>query len=480
MKKSKLIELLGALPKEEIKEFGKFLKRTSSVKSHGKLWLFDYLKKYHPEFPEAKVDRKFIAKKIKTALDLSEKSLANLMTNLYVDIENYFIEKELQLNAVDRNFILLKALKRNKLDKLFFNKVEQIQKEWKTERPKGIEQLHNEYKLAKTCFMHPNYSLFPGQDIDPHLLLEKIDTYYFAVKLYYNLCIESTQYTLDRMQSLNYKNLIIPILELIRSSKTKNTPQLQFFTLLLEDYHNKKFDNYINYKNLFFESYDVFDSNEAHDIITFLQIAVYENYKLGKAGSLQELFELNKFAAEKHLILENGYVSEFSFKNIVLTACAAKEISWAETFVEEFGEYLDKNVKEDISQLCKAILEFNKGNFELSLEYLLTVKLPDAVYGIQMRCLQLQCYYEVEKYEELFYNLVKSFSTYLSRNDKLSDTYKEAWQNFIRYANKLKQAQFNNKNKKEKLHQEITAHTNISSKTWLLEKAEKLYKKQIH
>ncbi len=474
MEKSKLIEVLKTLSKTEFKEFSKYVEGTATRKVSGVLMLFNYLKKHHPEYPEAKIDKEVVYKKLFKEPGNVNKKMLDLMSRLYQVLEDFLLKKELYESPNDRNFLVLQVLKKRKLDKLFFQKVSQVKKEWEKETPAGIEQLYNEYKLAKTCFIHPNYSLFPGQEIDQHVLVDKLDKHYFAAKLHSNLCIEATQFSLNKAESINYKNLVDEILSHWELNQDKLLPQITLLGELLSAYRTKNFDSYHQCKKSFFESIDLYDVYESHDLFATLQHSAYENYRLGKKEFLREIFELNKLGAEYKLFIENGYIPEYMFKNVVIIACTVNELDWTKNFIEEYKSYLDENSREDIVQLCKAILEFHKGNFEESLQAIAMVKLTNAAYGAQLRELQLKCYYELEEYEELFFNMVRSFGAYISRNDKLSPIYKEGCQNFIKYANKLKLAQINPNGSQLSLEKEIEEHSNLNSKTWLLEKTRKL------
>lgn len=65
MEKRKLITVLKTLSDSEFKEFGKYLEGTSYRKEGYVFALYKYLKKYHPEYPSAKVDKDYVQKRKK-------------------------------------------------------------------------------------------------------------------------------------------------------------------------------------------------------------------------------------------------------------------------------------------------------------------------------------------------------------------------------------------------------------------------------
>lgn len=481
MENSKLIEVLKTLSKTEFKEFGKYLEGTSYRKTGPVFMLYQYLKKFHPKYPAEKIRKEIVYKTLFKHKGNINKKVFDLMYNLYHVLEDFLIKKELEKTQVERDFIILDILKHRKLDKLFFQKIGAIQKDWEKKPPIGIEQMHNEYKLAKRCVSHPTYSLFSNQEIAPDNLnlIEKIDNYYFVVKLFYTLCSKQNQIFLNQ-KSEKKNHLIEPILDLGISEEFEDIPQIVLLTNMIKAYQTNNFTDYPQYKKYFFDFFNLYNDSETKDIVTFLQQSLYENHRNGIPNSLNEMFHLFQFGFEHKIFIEGGFVNDSIFKNVVFIACVIGELDWCDQFIKEYAMYLKENIRKDIVQLCKAMVAFNRNDFEATLEHLVFVKLQDAVYATQVKCLQLQCYYELEDYEELFYNMIRSFSTFVKRNKNLAEPFKKAWLNFIKYTNKLYSLKLQKGIDNTSLLQEISKTPNINSKSWLLKKGGELIKKPIN
>ncbi len=475
MHSSKLIELLKSLSTSEIRVFGKFLDASSYRKKGQITVLFGYLKKLHPDFPEQKINKDYVHKKIFAKDGSSMKRMFDVMYNLSALLEDYLIQTEFESQKNTRNFLLLEALKKRKLDKLFFQKIAQMEKEWEKEPQAGIGHLHNEYLLAQTCYMHPNYSVYPNMPLSPEALNFKIDKYYFALKLYNTLLIKHRDLYLKSKEDSQENYLIEDIYDKSASNDFAKVSQIQLLRQFWEAYQRGDYQNYQYLQNIFFESYRLYDKNEQNDLMLFLQHFCYENYRSGKQEALTDLFKLHKFGVEKEIVIENGYINTEVFRNIVHLACAVKELKWIKQFLDNYGAYLDNEKKWDVLALSQAVIDFNEGIYENVLSSLANVKFQDTSYRIQARCLCLQAYYELDEYEELFFNLVRSFSVFLERNQEITDRFKVANLKFIQYTKELQMYKFQKNGDLNELRSRIQNEAEVSNKLWLLNKLAELF-----
>ncbi len=476
MDKSKLVEMLRTLSTDEMKEFSKYMESNTSFRKTGGVFaMFNYLKKHHPEFPAKKIDKEVVHKKIFKGEKKFNRRFFDLMSQLYKTLEDFLVLKKLEEKEIERNFLLLEVLKERKLDNLFFLKINSIEKEWEKNPPPGIEQLHNEYKLAYACFMHPQYSTLPNSPIGPDSLLKEIEKYYFSLKLYYNVLLTNRgNYYIN-----NNKEEFTALLN--NSLVTNHTiPQVQIYALLLKAYKENHFKEYKTLKKHFVDNLKFYTKYEKRDILILLEGYCIKDYYINKnIESLKNLFNIYQYGIEHKLYIEDGYIESNNFINIVNVACSIKELDWANNFIKQNNQFLQLEEQSDIIALCSAIVSFNKEDYEQVLTILSTVKFQDANYAIQARGFLLKTYYELDyEYEELFFNLVKSFSIYLNRNKLISENIKIANLNFIKFINKLQLIKNDSPQNIENLLKEMNNIPMISYKKWLLSKVNSQLKKQ--
>lgn len=467
---SKLIELFKTLTKEEVKLFGNHLEGAGYRNKSGVVLLFNYLKKWYPDFPENKIPKEVAYKKI-AGKEYNNKRMRDLMSILSLNLEKFLIKQEIEEDEIEKEFIMLRLLKKRGQDKLYFQKVKQIQKKWETKPPKGIEQYYNEYRLIHDAFNHPSISGYTKQEINIKDVMEKLDQYYFATKL------SETVHHYHHKRNLIHTKEERPILLVSDIQEKSNLPlfdqniHILLFNKLLNAYKKDDYSDYIGVKKLYFEHIDLFSKSEQLELYYKLQRFCTQNYWAGKTEYLKEFFELNKLVIEKNIVIIEGLIKDDLYRTIVRVACVAGELEWTAKFIKEYQVYLHPSKRNDVAMLSEASLEFHKKNFDSTLDKLTKVTFQDVLFGVSVRYMQLQCYYELENYEDVFDNLTNSFAAFLSRNEVIGPSVKEASLNFIKYIKKLQSIKLSFDKKTNGLIQELEKTPFVSNKKWLIEKA---------
>jgi len=472
MQDSKLIQLIQSFTKEEIRVFGNYLEGTSYRKTSNVFALFNYLKKLHPVFPEEKIAKEYVFKKIMPKGKVyNNKRMRDVMSILSITIENFLLAKELEESEMERELLMLNVLRKRKQDKLFFQKVHQIQKKWEKDAPPGIERYLYEYLIQKAHYSHPNYVSVSEKKMSLHNLMEKIDNYYLASKLYCTVNLLQTQNHLKPKDGNQPILFIEDINKICNDNPFNKNPHINILNLFFHAYIQKDYSNYDYLKKLYVNNINAFNDSEKFDLLLILQHYCYINYQQGNEQSLKEVFNLYKFSIEQKIVIEDEMLAHDMFRSIVAIGCKVGEIAWTEQFIMNYQQYLPINNRSDIVLLCEAIVIFCQQDFETCLSKLLTVKFQDTVYGIQVRALLMKCYYELNNYEEAFHNIAHSFSIFLHRNNAISDKLKELNLNFIQFLKKLHKEKYEPSKKQENLVAVLEKYKIIRHKEWLIKKA---------
>ncbi len=479
MKKSKLIQLLSKLDASEMKELGFFLVGKAYKKTGGVFNLYKYLKKHHPKFKESKIEKEVVHRVLFNDSKTFNRRLYDIMSSLTNATEMYLINKKLETDEINKSFLLLDVYKERQLDKLFFKKIGYVEKEWEGTQISGIEHLHNKFKLYQMCFLHPNYSNV-GEDkhIDINLLIDKLDQYYFTNKLFLSALVTR----IDKLKNLKENNsnfrLLNSIIEHCKEESFQNK-QTQFLLELYLILTNESNDISIeNIGESFYQNNNLFNQYEKQDIFNFLSHIFFENYRKGKEQYLRNIFDLFKYGSDNNLLLEDGYINDRYFITIVNIGCSLKELNWTNSFINKYEQYLKEENKIDCINLCKSLVLFEEGNFEQVLKSLVQLQFINIIYTISAKSLLLQCYYELEDFDDLFFNLVKSFKSFLKRNKLISEHFKESIYQFINFSNKIYSERLKiNRKSLDKLKEELISTQNIAKKKWLISKVNEMTKK---
>lgn len=469
MKKSKLLTMIATLSDKEFKEFGKYLEGTTYRKTSSIFLLYNYLKKVHPEYPEKKVLKAKVQKSIFKDAPNAERSLMDTMYKLTIILEDFFIKKTLEERNMDRNFLLLESLKKRKLDKMFFGKIEALEKNWEKEKEPGAKQWYDSYKLKEMYKSHPNNNKESSND-DFMILLDK---FYLSMKLYWAFLFKGNSEGIV----LNEENtfLIREIMELAKSPIFQEIPQIKIFHRINATWTEESMDTCLEIQKILFANLEVFNEMEKTDIITSLQMSYLKISREGSPQALEELFQFNCLLAKKKLLLEDGYISTVKYRFIINMSCLVKEFDWAKKFLLEYQKYLPEHLKEDIIALSNAAIAVHQDKYEDALEYLIKLKFTETLdFLLYTRGTMLQCYYELEGYDDLFDNLIKSFTIFLNRDTTIGEYTKTAIRNFIFYIKKLKKFKDNKTPVPTEFIQALSNESRIVAKVWLLRKVEEL------
>lgn len=120
-----------------------------------------------------------------------------------------------------------------------------------------------------------------------------------------------------------------------------------------------------------------------------------------------------------------------------------------------------------------SLLNFEKKNFEESLNNLARLKYDSFVFKYDVKVLSLMIYYELEYLEEAL-SVIDSFKHFINKTKSVSGYAKEIHLNFLKYYYeiiKLKSLDNDKEKGKEKSKlKEIIGKQKIRNKYWLLEK----------
>ena len=220
---------------------------------------------------------------------------------------------------------------------------------------------------------------------------------------------------------------------------------------------------------------------ELHNIYNYLQHYAAQELNRGKSNFLQFYFNIYKLQLEKGLLFENGFLSEWHYKNIVTAGVRLNETAWVRQFIEEYKSKISSAERENAYRFNLASYYYAIKNYDKVLEQLLTVEYKDIRYIQGTKALLLRTYYDLKE-ETALYSLIDSFRQYIKRDKNLSDSRKQGFSNLLRFTKRafvLKtQADFMSKDKfakdLQKLKIEIQATAPIFNQTWLLSKVEEL------
>jgi hypothetical protein len=200
------------------------------------------------------------------------------------------------------------------------------------------------------------------------------------------------------------------------------------------------------------------------------------NYCIGRLNRgdktyVQEAFQLYMLGLKQGYLLENGYLSDYAYKNIARLGIALGEVGWVRQFLDDYRPKLHPAKRENAYGYNLAFYFFQQGDYAQAMPLLQQLTFRDTLNKLDARRLLLRSYYELGEYNALE-SLLDSFSLFLHRQEGLG-YHRENYTNLIAIVRKMIRYEGADKKMWRRLHQEAQAMNALAEKEWLLQLIER-------
>ncbi|NOS83940.1 MAG: hypothetical protein HOP31_02270 [Ignavibacteria bacterium] len=485
MIQSKAITILKQLNKKEFIQFGKYLSSGAFTPNKKLFKLYNFLKKHYPHFSSAEISKQSIYKSSYNNPKYDDASTRKILSDFYKETELFLAMLRLRNDKPTLQKTVLPELDERKLDTLFPFKYEEI----KGKLLVPPHQLSDFLDIHLLEWSNLSFHLIRGmQDkMGPHVYsrLENI--------IFYTLC----DTFLGLQDILTYKNSY-------NFSKPVNLPQafvssidhkklfkyiqdneflgkeivLSFYLAYLA---NKNFDDnsyYFRLKEFVLKNFENYHISTQRTMAAFMTNYCIRKRRQSEKEFDHELSEVYQLHIKYKLIRINKekYIRTDVFLNMLTYYYEVGKISELGSFIEANIESIQPGHRKNTISLCQALMEFEQGNFELSLRQVSMIKSTTFVFKHKIKILILKNHFELKNYETAR-DLANSFykSTTMSKN--VLELQKQRIYKFLSYFNLLIKAS-ENKPEKNKLS-EISGskkENQFLESVWILKKIDKLLK----
>lgn len=219
-------------------------------------------------------------------------------------------------------------------------------------------------------------------------------------------------------------------------------------------------------------SVELFEVDEMKDIYLLAINIGIKNLNQGNLAYIPVLLEIYKSGVEKKILLANGMISPFTYKNIVALALRMKQFDWVKNFINEYRNSIDSSNSEAIYAYNVAKLQYEKKNYNQALSLLLSTSSSGDLYvSLDTKILLSRIYYEQADLDALE-NIVNSFRIFIRRS-KIISYHKTSYSNFLNSLIRLIATNLFDKEEKSKLLSEIEQLQPLPDKYWFLEQLSK-------
>ena len=225
-------------------------------------------------------------------------------------------------------------------------------------------------------------------------------------------------------------------------------------------------ENYFDDLLKFIDRYEAeIHKDEMDEIFTYAINFGVRKIRSGKDEYTSKVLDLYRRAIDKQYLFNGGYLSHWTYTNVVKLALLQNRYEWTEAFIHDYKKYLAPKFYEDAFHFNLADLYFSRMRYNEVLDHLQHLAFSDPYYNLGSRMILIKTFYELDQMESVL-SYLASFTKFLQRNKGLSSTYQQTCLNFCKLLHQI--LKVNSDQKKEKLIREIEQTKPLAERNWLL------------
>ncbi|MEZ4984087.1 MAG: hypothetical protein R2795_03455 [Saprospiraceae bacterium] len=217
---------------------------------------------------------------------------------------------------------------------------------------------------------------------------------------------------------------------------------------------------------LFHRYVGAFPSNEGRDLLLLgVNFCIRQINRNGNAF-FHEALNLYKIGLDNQLLMEDGFLSAFTYANIAIIAMRSGEWEWVALFLEKYRADLPPHQRTSIYALNAARLAYHQQNHHKALLLLHQFDDKDFIHQLSARILQMKIFYEAGDFQLLSAH-IKNTRAYL-RRIPYDSYHKQIYSNIFFLTDQLMKLPPFDKERREQLRSLITTTEPLTERDWLL------------
>lgn len=469
MKNTKLITLLQKMSSTELRRFHEYVFSPFFNKNRKVQLLLNILLEYSPEFDSSFLDKKVVFEKIFMDQSYDELKINNVISDLLQLLYGYLAQKHFSQQSLLQKKYVLKELFQKDAPQHFGKTIRRYRQleEKNTERSFDYFLEKKDFYSQLDQFVQTKVK----RQYDENLQLESdsLDLSYFINKLHIACNMIGRNTVINANYHCDFLEEILIFCQ--KNDYLEKYPALKVYYKTIQMLEGKgEASFYFDLKKSLVEHYHIFPQEELFTLYNYALNFCIKKINSGQNIFYQEILELYKVLLDRKIIFLDGYLSQWTYKNIVTTGIRLKEFDWTKEFIYKYQETLLVNERNNALAYNLAALYHAQGDYRNTLSQLQDVEFTDTNYHLGAKILQLKSYYELDE-AEAFLALIEAFKKYIRRSKDLSDYRKKANANFLKLAKKIFQIKGRKgktvDQKRKKIKEDLTQLEPIANKSWL-------------
>lgn len=476
MRSTKLYQILSSFTKIEQNRLRKFVQSPFFNPSQALVQLFEYLIEDINQNAQTPLEKEDIWNILEPESSYDDVRFRKYNSDLLKLVENFLSQEVLEENKIAKSILLLEALKKRKLDKLFSSSIRTARKLLEENPVQSAEIYLYKYQVEKNFYELSESELKRGVKSNIETISDYLDTFYIAEKLkYYSAAVMQQQ-----IVKLDYEiSFVDSILKWLSEKDFNQIPSIALYHQILKTtIDSENIEYYDDLKKLLSRYWLSFPKSEATTLYYAAVNYCIKKINSGKTDFYKELFDIYREMVENEIVIsEKGEVSPWDFKNIVLIGLNSKEFDWTENFIQKFGPIIQEPYRENAVTFNLGQLYFYQKKYEKVLDQLRNVEYDDITYSLNSKIFLVWSFFELDE-SELLYSQIESFRTFINRHKEISSARRKPLLNFLKFVKKLSWILPGDKKALDKIKGELDKikGEGVVGINWIQEKIETLEK----
>lgn len=380
-------------------------------------------------------------------------------------LRNYFALVEWQSDKAECQQTQVRALRNRGIDKLFDKALDKAANLGKQAKVRDAQHHFHQYQLHQEKLEHKARSE-RSASLNLQPLPDELTTFYVSEMLRHACSALMHQAVAGQTYQMQ---LLDAILGVVEQGQMLATPAVAVYyhayRMLQLPEEDQPFELL---KQMLTQHEGRFEQEEMRGLYLMAINGCIRRMNAGKRAYIRQAFDVYRAALERNFLTENGFISGFTFKNIIRIGAALNEHDWTEQFIEKHRYTLHPRERDNAYNYNRAFLFFQKTDYAQALPLLQQVELEDPLNNLHARRMLVRSYYELGEQDALE-SLLQSFGAYLHRQKNLG-YHRELNLNFIKFMLRLIRLSPNDSEGKRGIREEIVAENQVAEREWLLEK----------
>ncbi|MBK7408885.1 MAG: hypothetical protein IPJ40_13000 [Saprospirales bacterium] len=462
MESSKLWELLQSMDARERGRLGKFVRSPFFNQRDDVIRLLEVLEEsvrraipptdkqvlFQSLFPGAPYDDHRVRLAASLLLKLAEKFM------VYEYREGQPVDYELQLAGIYR---------RRNLQRHYRGAIRQALAQQEKEPYQNAEFFEHSFRIELEEYNHAAAS-WRTDATNLQGVSDQFDLAYIAQKLRQSCFSLSHQ----AVYNTEYRfGLLEEVLAYIDRAELQDIPAIGvYYYCYLALVHPETEVHFQQFRRKISESDHVFPQEEIRNLYLLAINYCIKKYNEGNSHYLEEENQLYRQGLEKGYLLINGYLSRFTYRNVVTIGLVMKDFEWVEQFIHQYRDTLKPDIRDSIFSFCLANLEYEKKNYDAAIHLLQKSEYRDLLLNLAAKTLQMKVWYELGELDVLDSHL-EAMRTFIRRKGIIG-YHRSNYLNTITITKKLVNLRPYDQAQREALRRQIEQTMALAEREWLL------------